>query len=106
MECEEKERIEQAMKDDVTKTDLAQTEKWKERRECLEMLKQELNSVSGGVDDPHKWDYFLEEEETEKEESIITEIQDDEVSNDRHDKINADPSTIKEEVHLEPKKDK
>lgn len=68
LDCERKEMMEQEMQGDAANQDVAQTEQWRERRECLEMLKRELNNVRNGIDDPPDWDYFLEEEETEKKE--------------------------------------
>ncbi|XP_011312989.1 histone-lysine N-methyltransferase, H3 lysine-79 specific isoform X2 [Fopius arisanus] len=41
--------------------------KWKERRECLEMLKKELRRVRDGGDQ-YDWDYLLEEDEKEEKE--------------------------------------
>ncbi|XP_074094451.1 uncharacterized protein LOC141524454 isoform X2 [Cotesia typhae] len=84
LECEEKERAAaeaaEAGKNDLIALDdkgsLEECErkpipidekKWKERRECLEMLKKELKRVSDGGD-PYDWKHLLEEEDEEEEE--------------------------------------
>lgn len=46
---------------DDEKKSLEMSEKWKERRECLDMLKRELQRVSEGKD-MSDWDSLLDEE--------------------------------------------
>lgn len=105
LECERKEKIEQEMRGGDAKFDPEQAEKWKERRECLEMLKRELSKIRDGGDDSQDWDYLLEDDE--KKEASITEIQDDEISKDGpNGKINASTNVIKQVADSEEKKDK
>ncbi|XP_061932996.1 uncharacterized protein LOC107993161 isoform X2 [Apis cerana] len=106
LECEKREKIEQEMQGGDAKPNPEQAEKWKERRECLEMLKRELSKIRDGGDDSQDWDYLLEEEETKEEKASITEIQDDKISKDGHnDKINTNTST-NPIINSENKKDK
>ncbi|XP_043591887.1 uncharacterized protein LOC122571799 isoform X2 [Bombus pyrosoma] len=105
LECERKEKIEQELQGGDAKFDPEQAEKWKERRECLEMLKRELSKIRDGGDDSQDWDYLLEDDE--KKEASITEIQDDEISKDGpNGKINASTNVIKQVADSEEKKDK
>ncbi|XP_076247063.1 uncharacterized protein LOC143187020 isoform X2 [Calliopsis andreniformis] len=83
LQCEERERSEQEMRGEDVKVDPTYAEKWKERRECLEMLKKELSKVRDSGDNSHDWDYLLEEEETQEKDSTVTEIQDTEISRDK-----------------------
>ncbi|XP_076764678.1 uncharacterized protein LOC143431648 [Xylocopa sonorina] len=108
LECEKKEKIEQGMQGEDAKPDPAQVEKWKERRECLEMLKRELSKVRDGGDDSQDWDYLLEEDEETKEgETNITDIQDDEISKDRpNDTVNTNASIVNQIDDSGNKKDK
>ncbi|XP_066586397.1 golgin subfamily A member 6-like protein 25 isoform X2 [Prorops nasuta] len=63
LECERKEKeLNETEEENGEKLDITQTEKWKERRECLTMLKRELGRVRDG-DDSSDWDKLLEEEE-------------------------------------------
>ncbi|XP_029172907.1 SWR1-complex protein 4 isoform X2 [Nylanderia fulva] len=61
LECEEKEKAEMLDQIDDEKKSLEMSEKWKERRECLDMLKRELQRVREGKD-MSDWDALLEEE--------------------------------------------
>jgi len=62
LECEEKERAEMLLdRIDDEKKSLEMSEKWKERRECLDMLKRELQRVREGKD-MSDWDSLLDEE--------------------------------------------
>lgn len=61
LECEEKEKAEMLDQIDDEKKSLEMSEKWKERRECLDMLKKELQRVREGRD-MSDWDALLEEE--------------------------------------------
>ncbi|KZC05518.1 hypothetical protein WN55_07093 [Dufourea novaeangliae] len=58
---------------------MSQAEQWKERRECLEMLKRELSKVHITNKTPDL-DYFLEDDETKEQDVTITELQDDNIS--------------------------
>ncbi|XP_071858669.1 uncharacterized protein [Bombus fervidus] len=105
LECERREKIEQEMQGGDAKCDPEQAEKWKERRECLEMLKRELSKIRDGGDNSQDWDYLLEDDE--KKEASITEIQEDEISIDEpNGKINASTNVIKQVADSEEKKDK
>ncbi|EFN82062.1 cilia- and flagella-associated protein 251 isoform X2 [Harpegnathos saltator] len=61
LECEEKEKSEMLDQIDDEKKSLEMSEKWKERRECLDMLKRELERVREGKD-MSDWDSLLDEE--------------------------------------------
>ncbi|EFN67480.1 hypothetical protein EAG_02867 [Camponotus floridanus] len=61
LECEEKEKAEMLDQIDDEKKSLEMSEKWKERRECLDMLKKELQRVREGKD-MSDWDALLDEE--------------------------------------------
>lgn len=61
LECEEKEKAEMLDEIDDEKKSLEMSEKWKERRECLDMLKRELQRVREGKD-MSDWDSLLDEE--------------------------------------------
>lgn len=61
LECEEKEKAEILESIDDEKKNLELSEKWKERRECLDMLKRELQRVRDGKD-MTDWDALLDEE--------------------------------------------
>ncbi|OAD54486.1 hypothetical protein WN48_06724 [Eufriesea mexicana] len=107
LECEEKEKIEQEMQGDDAKPNPEQAEKWKERRECLELLKRELSKIRDSGDDSQDWDYLLDDEGMKDEGVTITEIQDDVISKDEHNgKINKDMSETKQVVGLKKKKNK
>lgn len=107
LECEEREKSDQDTQGGDIKIDSAQEEKWKERRECLEMLKRELSKVRDAGDDSYDWDYLLkDEEETMNEGANITETQDNKMSKDEpKDKVRADANTTKQAVGPEHKKD-
>ncbi|XP_076686502.1 uncharacterized protein LOC143378561 [Andrena cerasifolii] len=107
LECEKKEKLEQDTQGGGNKIDSAQAEKWKERRECLEMLKRELSKVRDNDEDSYDWDYLLkEEEETKNEGANITEIQNNKMSKDEpKDKVRADANTTKQAVGPEHKKE-
>lgn len=107
LECEEREKMEHELQDGDAKVDPEQAEKWKERRECLKMLKRELGKVRDGVDTTHDLEYLLESEENKEKGASITEIQDDGISEDGHvDKVNTNTSMSKQEVNTENKKEK
>ena len=50
-------------------------ERWKERRECLDMLKRELKRVQDGGD-IYDWDYLLEEDDKLEEGASTSEVDD------------------------------
>ncbi|XP_054011673.1 uncharacterized protein LOC128894103 isoform X2 [Hylaeus anthracinus] len=107
LECEEKEKSEQETRGEDVKVDPVQAEKWKERRECLEMLKRELSKVRDSGDKSFDWDYLLEDEETKEDGVNITEVQGDENSkSERIDQLNADAKMTKQTVDSERKKEK
>ncbi|XP_053975831.1 structural maintenance of chromosomes protein 1A isoform X2 [Hylaeus volcanicus] len=107
LECEEKEKSEQETRGEDVKVDPVQAEKWKERRECLEMLKRELSKVRDSGDKSFDWDYLLEDEETKEDDVNITEVQGDENSkSERIDQLNADAKMTKQTVDSERKKEK
>ena len=105
LECEEKEKLmakegisEKLEDNDECKPiDEATAEKWKERRECLEMLKRELKRVRDGGD-PYDWDHLLDDtEDDEKKITTDTEDADPEVK---------DSNISKENTNTEEKKEK
>lgn len=82
MECEEKEKAaaEALENGDLIENDEENTEKsekikfvpidekkWKERRECLEMLKTELKRVRDGGD-PYDWEHLLDDDDDDENE--------------------------------------
>lgn len=105
LDCEERERSEQETGGEGVKIDPVQAEKWKERRECLEMLKRELGRVRDSGDTSQDWDYLLEEDETKEETANITEIQDNEISKDICNDNALGSANATKQV-IEPKKDK
>ncbi|XP_043512644.1 uncharacterized protein LOC122530066 isoform X1 [Frieseomelitta varia] len=105
LECERKEKMEQEIQGEDAKLDPEQAEKWKERRECLEMLKKELSKIRDGGDDSQDWDYLLEEDDEKKEGASITEIRDEISKDGDNENVNADTSVIKQVVNSENKKD-
>ena len=105
LECERKEKMEQEMQGEDVKLDPEQAEKWKERRECLEMLKRELSKIRDGGDDSQDWDYLLEEDDEKKEGASITEIQDEISKDGDNENVKADTSVMKQVVNSENKKD-
>ncbi|XP_076172619.1 uncharacterized protein LOC143149281 [Ptiloglossa arizonensis] len=107
LECEEKEKSEQETRGEDIKIDPVQAEKWKERRECLEMLKKELSKVRDSGDKSYDWDYLLEDEETKEESANNTEEQDDNNSKSECiDKIDLNAKMTKQTVDSERKKEK
>lgn len=79
IECEEKEKQtiaeQEARGEEFPPKDPELMEKWKERRECLEMLKRELKKVREN-DNSYDWDNLLDDED-EKGVSL-TEVEDEE----------------------------
>lgn len=100
LECEEKEKTEMLDQIDDEKKSLEMSEKWKERRECLDMLKRELQRVREGKD-MSDWDALLEEELKKHElDSNLLDEEEEEEENFKKD-INKEKSEEKSE-----KKDK
>ncbi|XP_063977036.1 uncharacterized protein LOC135162466 isoform X2 [Diachasmimorpha longicaudata] len=94
-ECEVKEREAAEAGESVVKVDengeervetaVIDEAKWKERRECLEMLKKELRRVRDGGEQ-FDWDYLLEEDEKEdKKGEEANDKRDDETFSDIDD---------------------
>lgn len=90
---------------DDEKKSLEMTEKWKERRECLDMLKRELERVREGKD-MSDWDALLEEELKKQElESKLLE-EEEESKNDLNKEKSDSEKEVKKEIDTEPKKKK
>ena len=94
---------------DDEKKSLEMAEKWKERRECLDMLKRELERVREGKD-MSDWDALLDEElkKHELESKLLEEEEEKEDSkNDvSKEKSDSEKETKKVEIDTEPKKKK
>ncbi|XP_018313822.1 histone-lysine N-methyltransferase, H3 lysine-79 specific isoform X2 [Mycetomoellerius zeteki] len=109
LECEEKERTEMLDQIDDEKKSLEMSEKWKERRECLDMLKRELERVREGKD-MSDWDALLDEElkKHELESKLLEEEEEKEDSkNDASkEKSDSEKETKKVEIDTELKKKK
>lgn len=94
---------------DDEKKSLEMSEKWKERRECLDMLKRELDRVREGKD-MSDWDALLDEElkKHELEAKLLEEQEEEEESkNDANkEKSDCEKETKKDELNTEPKKNK
>ncbi|KAL6259494.1 hypothetical protein P5V15_009413 [Pogonomyrmex californicus] len=103
LECEEKEKAEMLDQIDDEKKSLEMAEKWKERRECLDMLKRELERVREGKD-MSDWDALLDEELKKHEmESKLLEEEENDINKEKSD----DEKEIKKvEVENEAKKKK
>ncbi|XP_011633463.1 uncharacterized protein LOC105424764 [Pogonomyrmex barbatus] len=101
LECEEKEKAEMLDQIDDEKKSLEMAEKWKERRECLDMLKRELERVREGKD-MSDWDALLDEELKKHEmESKLLEEEENDINKEKSD----DEKEIKK-VDIEAKKKK
>lgn len=117
LECEEKERAEMLDQIDDEKKSLEMSEKWKERRECLDMLKNELQRVREGKD-MSDWDSLLDEElkkhaeefDSEKifeEEEEMQEEKEKPKNKIKEEKSDSEKEAKKKvEVDAEPKKEK
>lgn len=118
LECEEKEKSEMLDYIDDEKKSLEMSEKWKERRECLTMLKRELQRVREGKD-MSDWDSVLDEELKKHAEALDSEKneeeQEEEQKKQQENSINVankEKSNCENEgkklieVDTEPKKDK
>jgi len=106
LECEEKERAEMLDQIDDEKKSLEMSEKWKERRECLDMLKRELERVREGKD-MSDWDALLDEELKKHEmESKILEEEEASKNDVDKEKSDSEKEVKKDEIDIEPKKKK
>lgn len=94
---------------DDEKKSLEMSEKWKERRECLDMLKRELERVREGKD-MSDWDALLEEELKKHElDSKLLDEEEEEEEEENFKKDNKEKSEEKSEKEgkkIEPKKEK
>ncbi|XP_043505256.1 glutamic acid-rich protein-like isoform X2 [Polistes fuscatus] len=116
LECEEKEKT-MILEGESTEEQNAEiAKKWKERRECFEMMKRELKKVRDGGE-INDWDYLLEEEqkleeeeeakrkekESENEEGVkITEIPKEKLS--KREKKHVDNNKSSDKLDGSPKK--
>ncbi|KAK2588034.1 hypothetical protein KPH14_004105 [Odynerus spinipes] len=91
LECEEKEKTMILEGESTEEQNAETTKKWKERRECLEMLKRELKKVRDGGE-INDWDYLLEEDEEEEEENEKSE---------KNEKKNEKDGAKNSEIHEE-----
>ncbi|XP_076224166.1 uncharacterized protein LOC143174560 isoform X2 [Nomia melanderi] len=66
-ECEQREIEEQKSRGEDATIESTQAEQWKERRECLMMLKKELSKVRENKDSNDLLDYLQEYEEKDQE---------------------------------------
>lgn len=106
LECEEKEKAEMLDQIDDEKKSLEMSEKWKERRECLDMLKRELARVREGKD-MSDWDALLDEELKKHAEELEAEEEEENAKNDAtKEKSDSEKEGRKVEVDTEPKKEK
>ncbi|XP_043478569.1 uncharacterized protein LOC122508949 isoform X2 [Leptopilina heterotoma] len=78
-------------------------ERWKERRECLEMLKRELKRVQEGGD-PYDWDHLLDDtdDEEKKETNPETKVSQEDETTARIENLKTD----EEILPVEEKKEK
>lgn len=108
LECEDKEKAEMLDQIDDEKKSLEMSEKWKERRECLDMLKRELQRVREGKD-MSDWDALLEEELKKHElDSNLLDEEEEEEENFKKDinKEKSEEKSEKKDKKIEPKKEK
>ncbi|XP_014296484.1 nucleolin [Microplitis demolitor] len=115
LECEEKEKAAAAAgergegviedkdsnEDGEAKPLVIDEKKWKERRECLDMLKKELKRVSDGGD-PYDWEHLLEEED---EEDANEDKKDEKKSDGDEEDLNSEKLDDVPEKGLEEKKE-
>ncbi|KAG7211862.1 hypothetical protein KM043_011083 [Ampulex compressa] len=107
LECEEKEKSmegnQETENDKATEDNITKSQEWKERRECLEMLKRELNRVRDGGD-PYDWDHLLDEELEKNGDFMEIDEEDEERCIDKV-QLDAKPKERgKQGINLEPKK--
>lgn len=91
---------------DAKPEDQATAQRWKERRDCLEILKRELKRVRDGGD-PYDWDHLLDDtdDEEKKGEPTITEVEDKEEVNEEEVK-EENPKPDEQDTRCEMKKEK
>lgn len=90
---------------DDEKKSLEMSEKWKERRECLDMLKRELDRVREGKD-MSDWDALLEEELKKHELEAKLLEEEEESKNDANKEKSDCEKEVKKDIDTEPKKKK
>lgn len=92
---------------DDGKKSLEMSEKWKERRECLDMLKKELERVREGKD-MSDWDALLDEElkKHELDSKFLDEEEEEEENSKKDIKEKSEEKSEKEGKKIEPKKEK
>ncbi|KAK0084451.1 hypothetical protein PV325_004425 [Microctonus aethiopoides] len=112
LECEEKEKAaaEALEKGDLIENDEENTEKsekikfqpidekkWKERRECLEMLKTELKRVRDGGD-PYDWEHLLDDDDAddENEKEMNADEKKEEIEKNQDEKEETDEDKLSE----------
>ncbi|XP_019883342.1 resistance to inhibitors of cholinesterase protein 3 isoform X1 [Camponotus floridanus] len=107
LECEEKEKAEMLDQIDDEKKSLEMSEKWKERRECLDMLKKELQRVREGKD-MSDWDALLDEElkKHELDSKFLDEEEEEEENSKKDIKEKSEEKSEKEGKKIDPKKEK
>ncbi|KAI4489240.1 hypothetical protein M0804_004738 [Polistes exclamans] len=116
LDCEEKEKKMILEGESTEEQNAEMMKKWKERRECFEMMKRELKKVRDGGE-INDWDYLLEEEqkleeeeeakrkekESENEEGVkITEIPEEKLS--KREKKHDDNKKSSDKLDGSPKK--
>ncbi|XP_014612700.1 PREDICTED: glutamic acid-rich protein-like isoform X2 [Polistes canadensis] len=116
LDCEEKEKTMILEGESTEEQNAEMMKKWKERRECFEMMKRELKKVRDGGE-INDWDYLLEEEqkleeeeeakrkekESENEEGVkITEIPEEKLS--KREKKHDDNKKSSDKLDGSPKK--
>lgn len=90
---------------------MSNEEKWKERRECLAMLKRELHRVRDGGD-VYDWDYLLEEDDKEEAKEEESKADGEECENVKKNEVSPNDvdcefgENSNEETKTEDKKDK
>lgn len=103
---------------DDDKKSLEMSEKWKERRECLDMLKRELERVREGKD-MSDWDNLLDEELKKYAEMDSDKILEEEEEGNSKNNANEEKNSANKEkndnekerkksleMNIEPKKEK
>ncbi|XP_015173405.1 PREDICTED: mediator of RNA polymerase II transcription subunit 2-like isoform X2 [Polistes dominula] len=109
LECEEKEKSMLLEGESTDEQNAEITKKWKERRECFEMMKRELKKVRDGGE-INDWDYLLEEEQKleEEDEEEVVKKKEKESENEEDVKITEIPEekllSKREKKHFDNKK--
>ncbi|KAK0168243.1 hypothetical protein PV327_002067 [Microctonus hyperodae] len=112
LDCEEKEKAaaealengdlieneeENTEKSEKIKYEPIDEKKWKERRECLEMLKTELKRVRDGGD-PYDWQHLLDDDEDDDEKKMNGDKKKEEVEKNDDEKINEKEETDEDKL--------